>query len=247
MSRRAPALAAIAALSLAGSPVARADASAAPARARELTLAECVELAVHRNPDAASAAAEIAATEAARASARGTFGPRLRAEANAVRWDGAFETSLPGSPGSAPPLVVRDATTTTFGASIVQPLTSLWTVYEGYRARDLGVDAARAREQSVRRDVTYQATQAYYRALQTRHVEEIAAKSVEQVESQVTRARSFFDEGAVGRNDVLRAELGLLAQARTQEQNAVHDFLIARASIERAAGTRLSGDDRSRG
>jgi outer membrane protein TolC len=50
----------------------------------------------------------------------------------------------------------------------------------------------------------------------------VAEKSVEQVTAQVKRARTFFERGAVARNDVLRAELGLAAsQQRLIQANGM--------------------------
>jgi outer membrane protein TolC len=50
----------------------------------------------------------------------------------------------------------------------------------------------------------------------------VAEKSVDQVTAQVKRARTFFERGAVARNDVLRAELGLAAsQQRLIQANGM--------------------------
>jgi outer membrane protein TolC len=59
--------------------------------------------------------------------------------------------------------------------------------------------------------VAYQVTEAYYRLLQAKRLADVAQKSVEQVSAQVKRAQTFFEQGAVARNDVLRAALGLAA------------------------------------
>jgi outer membrane protein TolC len=176
-----------------------------------VALADCVRLAMERNPDVASAAWEVEAAVAARASARGNLGPRLRVEANAMRWNSPFESSF-SMPG-APPLsfVTREQTTTGLTVSVVQPLGSLWGIFEGYRLRDLGVDAARLRGLATRRDTAYQVTEAFYRLLQATRLAEVAGASVEQVETQVKRAGSFEQQGLVGSNDRLRAELGLAA------------------------------------
>ncbi len=238
MTGHAAALAVTVVLSIVGTSAERGAEPEAPAPpARELTLAQCVELALRRNPEAASAAAEVAATEAARSSARGGFGPKVRAEANVVRWDGAFETGIgaAGTPLPIPPVQVRDATTTAASLSLIQPLTSLWTVYESYRIRDLGVGAARSQGEAVRRNVTYRATEAYYRLLQARRLEEIARKSVEQVQAQVDKARSFFEQGVVRKNDVLRADLGL-ATARQRLIQARGNAALAQGRLAIVTG-----------
>ena len=47
-----------------------------PAAAEPMTLAKCIDVALHGNPDITSANLEVEATTAQRKSARGAFGPR---------------------------------------------------------------------------------------------------------------------------------------------------------------------------
>jgi outer membrane protein TolC len=110
-----------------------------------------------------------------------------------------------------PPLTVRNQVTWSAGVTLAQPLGALWTIYEGAKLREIGVDVANIRRESVRRDTAYQVIEAYYRLLQAMRLEEVNAKSVEQIEAQVKRAEAFFRQGTVGKNDVLRAQLGLAA------------------------------------
>lgn len=183
-----------------------------PDSPRRLTLNECIALALSHNHDVLAADDEVDATEAARASTRGTFLPRLRTEANVIRWNEPLQTSFspPGAPPS-PPFTTRESTTSAVTVSIVQPLTSIWTIYETYRTRDLGVDVARIRREVTQRDAAFQVGETFYRLLQAIRLAEVAATSVEQLEAQTRRAQSFHRQGLVGQNDVLRAELGLSA------------------------------------
>jgi len=109
------------------------------------------------------------------------------------------------------PLVLRPQWTWSMGATLVQPIASLWTVHEANNLAKLGIDVAEIKRKSAERDVAYQVTEAYYRLLQAKRMAEVAQSSVEQVATQVERAKTFFDNGAVARNDVLRAQLGLAA------------------------------------
>jgi len=193
---------------------------AAPPAAQTLSLEDCVRIALDKNGDIVGAEFSVDAAEAARSSMRGNFGPRLRVEGNYLRYP--EEQTIAFGPG-APPLVVREETTTSMTVSVIQPLTPLLAVHSGYRARDFGVDAARIHRDSVKRDVAYQATEAYYRLLQAQKLAEVTGTSVKQVESQVTRARAFEKRGVIGRNDVLRAEIALagVTQRRIQADGAV--------------------------
>lgn len=197
----------------------------APA-AQTLSLEECVRIALEKNADVLGAGFGVDAAEAARASIAGNFGPRVRVEGNYLRFpdEQTVSFSPPGAPTpTPPPFVVREDTTTSLTVSVIQPLTPLVAVSAGYRARDFGVDAARIHRETVRRDIAFQATEAYYRLLQTQRLAEVAATSVKQVEAQVTRAKAFEKRGAIGRNDVLRAEIALagVTQRRIQADGAV--------------------------
>lgn len=200
-----------------------------------VTLADCVRLAMERNPDVTSAASEVEAAVAARAGARGNLGPRVRVEANGARWNAPIESVF--SMADAPPLtlVTREQTTAALNVSVVQPLGSLWSIREGYRLRELAVEAARLRGQATRRETAYQVTEAFYRLLQATQLAEVASTSIEQVETQVERAGSFERQGLVGSNDRLRAELGLAA-ARQRWIQARGNVVLSRGRLAALLG-----------
>ena len=106
-------------------------------------------------------------------------------------------------------LVFRPQVTWSVGVTLAQPIASLWTISEANQLAKLGIDVAEIKRKSAQRDVAFQVTEAYYRLLQAKRLADVAEKSVEQVATQVKRASVFFERGAVARNDVLRAELGL--------------------------------------
>jgi outer membrane protein TolC len=117
---------------------------------------------------------------------------------------------------------LRPQWTWSVGVTLAQPIGALWTVREANVLTKLGVDIAEIKRKSARRDVAFQVTEAYYRLLQAKSMAAVAEKSVEQVTAQVKRASTFFERGAVARNDVLRAELGLAAsQQRLIQANGI--------------------------
>ena len=209
------------------------------AAAEPMTLAKCIDVALRGNPDITSANLEVEATTAQRKSARGAFGPRLHLDAGIQRWDKALPFNLGSLNSLLPPSAtfpnIRDQWTWSVGATLAQPLTSLWTIKEGYALRQMGVDVAEIQRKSARRDVAFQVTEAYYRVLQAMRLAEVAQKSVENIDAQVKRAQSFYRAGTVGRNDVLRAELGLAAakQRLIQTNGGV---VLARGQLARLMG-----------
>jgi len=209
------------------------------AAAEPMTLAKCIDVALQGNPDITSANLEVDATTAQSKSARGAFGPRLHMDAGIQRWDKALPFNLGSLNSLLPPSAtfpnIRDQWTWSVGATLAQPLTSLWTIKEGYALRQLGVDVAEIQRKSARRDVAFQVTEAYYRVLQAMRMADVAQKSVENIDAQVKRAQSFYRAGTVGRNDLLRAELGLAA-AKQRLIQANGGVVLARGQLARLMG-----------
>ena len=209
------------------------------AAAEPMTLAKCIDVALQGNPDITSANLEVDATTAQSKSARGAFGPRLHMDAGIQRWDKALPFNLGSLNSLLPPSAtfpnIRDQWTWSVGATLAQPLTSLWTIKEGYVLRQMGVDVAEIQRKSARRDVAFQVTEAYYRVLQAMRLAEVAQKSVENIDAQVKRAQSFYRAGTVGRNDLLRAELGLAA-AKQRLIQANGGVVLARGQLARLMG-----------
>ena len=226
--------------------------------AQPLTLDQCVAIALKESPDAASANYEVASAVAKKTSARGGYSPRLRLDAGVQRWDSTFAVPLFGGifqecpyPNCAwnytlnpdgskhfsilDPFTLRPQWTWSAGATLVQPIAALWTVSEANHLAKLGIDVAEIKRKTARRDVAYQVTEAYYRLLQAKRMEDVAQKSVEQVGTQVHRAKTFFQNGAVARNDVLRAELGLAA-AQQRLIQARGGVILARGRLATLMG-----------
>jgi outer membrane protein len=222
------------------------------ARAETLTLDQCVAIALKNNSDIASADSEVEAAEFVRKKTFGAYGPRLKLDAGIQVWNQALpfrlgsledtmawygnsigalaektQTPLPPPPAMASMPNIRDQVTWSAGVTIAQPLGALWTIHEGYALTKLGVDVARIQREVAQRNVAFQVTEGYYRLLQAKRMAEVAAKSVEQVDAQVKRARSFFERGVVARNDVLRAELGLAAAQQRLIQAKGHVTLAS--------------------
>jgi Outer membrane protein len=232
------------------------------AAAEPMTLAKCIDVALQGNPDIASANLEVEATSAQSKSARGAFGPRLHMDAGIQRWGSPLTANFadmlipvvnvglaknglanqvdksdftgPLAP-LAQPIELRAQTTWSASFTLAQPIASLWTINEGYALRKMGVDLAGLQRKAARRDVAFQVTEAYYRLLQATRMAEVAQKSVENIDAQVKRAQSFYRAGSVGRNDVLRAQLGLAAaQQRLIQANG--GVVLARGRLATLMG-----------
>lgn len=214
----------------------------AVAAAQPLTLEQAIDAALQKNPDIASARLEIEAAEASRASALASFGPRVRAEGNLLRWNDAVRLEIPlpaGIPTEPEPIVVREQTTASLSITAAQPITPLWALFESYKLRDLGVDIARVKAEATRRDLAFQVTEAFFRVLQAEKLAEIQATSQTQVEAQVKKATAFAQQGVLGRNDVLRAELAGAA-TRQRAIAARGNAALAKARLAMLVGLDLA-------
>jgi outer membrane protein len=235
-ARRPTAPAVFLAMSLLSS-AARAQAPAAPSMGatRTTSLADAVALALRESPDALNSASQVHGAEADRAGVRGGFFPRLHVDANATQWNSPFDISFAPQGQQALPFEVRRAFTWTASVSVIQPLTPLWGIYDQYKVQDLGVDVAQIQRGVTRREIAFQVAQAYYRLLENQRLAEVARTSVTQLEAQQREAQSLFDNGVIGKNDLLRAALAL-ASARQREIQMRGAVVLARGQLATIMG-----------
>ena len=197
---------------------------------RPTPLAEAVATALRQNPDALTSESVVHGAEADRAVVNGGFFPKVHVDANATQWNGPFNINFGGLA-----FEVRDAFTWTAGVTVTQPLTQLWTIYDQYKVQDLGVDVAAIKRQVTRREIAFQVAQAYYRLLEADRLAEVARTSVTQLLAQQREAQSLFDNGVIGKNDLLRAGLAL-ASSRQREIQMRGNVILARGQLATLMG-----------
>ena len=187
------------------------DAAPAPA-GRAMTLDACVAEALARNPEVLSSAADVDVAEAQKSAVRGQFLPKVHADASFQQWNQAYV--FEGFP-------VHDATVWNVTATITEPLTPLFAIYDAFRVRELGVDVAAIRREAVRRQTAMRVVESYYELLQAERLAEVAVASVDQLNAQLRQANSFHTNGLVSEDDVLRAQLAVAgAQQRLIQTRA---------------------------
>jgi outer membrane protein len=213
--------------------------------AQSMSVEDCVAIALRQNPDVSAKDAELRQAEASAGGAEGRLGPKLHVDANVQQWNGPFAIPFGGQN-----FTVRNAFTWLASASLIQPLTGLWPIYENYKLQEAGVDVANVRREVTRRDVAFQVTEAYLRVLEGARLSEVAAASVDQLNAQLAEARSLYTNGVVSQTDVLRAEVAV-ANARQRviqlrgQQTIAHTRLAAAMGMSAGAAIEpqpLSGD-----
>jgi outer membrane protein len=198
---------------------------------RATSIADAVSIALQRNPDALASEVDVKVAEATRSEVGGTFYPKLHLDANLQQWNQPFAINFGGAA-----FTVRDAFTWQVGPSLIQPLTGLWSIYDQYKVQDLGVDVAAIRRRVTRREVAFQVVQGYYRLLEAQRLVEVAETSVTQLEAQQKQAQSLFDNGVIGKNDLLRAGLAL-AGAKQRAIQMRGNVTLARGQIDTLLGS----------
>jgi outer membrane protein TolC len=197
---------------------------------RPMSLADAVATALRQNPDALTSDSAVRGAEADRAVVAGGYGPKLHVDANVTQWNSPFDINFGGLA-----FQVRNAFTWTASATITQPLTPLWSIYDQYKVQDLGVDVAAIRRQVTRREITFQVAQAYYRLLEAERLADVAKTSVTQLEAQQRVSQSLFDNGVIGKNDLLRAALAL-ASSKQREIQMRGNVILARGQLATLMG-----------
>jgi len=202
-----------------------------PESAGTFSLKACIEIASRNNQDIERARLATVEMEAERKSARGKFGPAVRLEANNVNWDSPFGVAvdLPGLT-PAPVIAIRERNTTQYSASVIQPLTGLWTVYAGYKAQAWALEASQFQEKATHHDVIFAVTDAYLQALEARRTVSIAESGLKTIEAHTAKARRFFENKLIARNDVLEAEVRK-AEAQSRLISAQGGARLARANL----------------
>ena len=205
----------------------------APLSAEKLSLKKCLEIASQKNQDIERAKSVTAEMDAERRVARGRFGPVVRLEANNVNWDSPFGVAvdLPISGmATTPEIAIRDRNTTQYSATVVQPITGLWTAYAGYKAQASALKASQFQEKATKNDVVFAVTDAFIQALEAQHMVSIAEAGFKVIDAHTAKARRFFDNKLIARNDVLEAEVRK-AEAQGQLIQAQGGARLARANL----------------
>jgi len=198
-----------------------------------LSLKKCLEIASQNNQDLERAKSVTAEMDAERRVARGRFGPVVRLEANNVNWDSPFgvaiDLPIPGMT-TTPEIAIRDRNTTQYSATVIQPVTGLWTAYAGYKAQASALKASQYQEKATKNDVIFAVTDAYIQALEAQRMVSIAESGFKTIEAHTAKARRFFDNKLIARNDVLEAEVRK-AEAEGQLVQAQGGARLARANL----------------
>jgi outer membrane protein len=190
------------------------------------TLEQCVRIALEHNLDVRSSDEDELLAEAQRSGVKGQFGPRLDVDGYYQHWNEPYVFNA---------FPVHDADVWNVTATITQPISALFAIYDAYKVRDLGVDIANVHREAVRRETAFQVVRSYYRLLQAERLGEVAIASVDQLNGQLRQANSFHTNGTVSQDDVLRAQLAV-ANAQQRSIQARSRIMLERVRLAMLMG-----------
>lgn len=201
---------------------------ATAASSAPLTLSEALETALHKNPQAASAAATAAAVAARVGQARSAWLPQVSI-GGSVRGDYSYQSGTSADRESA----------RTFRYSSQLQLNQL--IYDfgrtGGRIAAAGASAQAASEDAdtVRAQVALSVVTSFFGVLQAEALHEVALRNMDQQRQRQLQADSFFRIGTKPEIDVLIAKTAV-SQAELQLTQARNNILLARTQLVQALG-----------
>lgn len=240
-------------------------AAAAASQPRAISLEQALELAAQQNPRNQVAELGVDAARAGSNSVRSYLFPSLSVEGNALWWDEASEIPYseflgPLTEGDAcgdleeylqefcqsfmdgmtsgidGGITLRDAHTKQVRATVVQPLTGLYGIEEGWRAARAMERAAEAERDGVGANVSVEVVQAYFDAAKVARLQVVAAEALEALEAHKLRAEAFYSAGLVGRNELMQLEVAL-SEIRLDHARAVAGVALTRRRLAFVTGT----------
>ena len=187
----------------------------APQVAGRLPFGQAIDMAVSSSPKRAAAQADLDAEAAKRREAFSDFGPKVRAEFNAMRFDKTV--ALPFGPDV---FTIRPNQLRQGDLIVSQPITGLFTAYERASLAGVQKNASELAVASARADAAFGAAEAYRRAQQADEFVRIAEASIASTDSQARDAEHLESSGRLIRSDLLKINIAR-QDARAQLAKAV--------------------------
>lgn len=209
-----------------------------------LELQDMLRIAVQNNPQLKAAALEVAVREAGEKSVTRHMLPTVRVEAKAMLWNDKFhfkrfqnelgpmlgQMAQQMGGGTAPQgpmpdltLNVRDQFMLTFQAMIIEPLGSLYQIYQGGQAKAHMTDAARHDLKAEQSKLELQLVEAYFNHISASKMLEVTEAALKQVEAFEKKTRQYMDAGLAEKRSLLKVEVQRqqLQQNQLQAQKGV--------------------------
>jgi TolC family type I secretion outer membrane protein len=188
-----------------------------------LTLQQCIDIALQRNPTISAAGYSVNAATARVGQARSAYYPQ-------VGLSGAYSKySLYTDPTNGSQNLYQG------NAALTQNIYDFGKTPSTVRIQRLNEDASRSDQRNTVSQVVFGVKQAYYNLLQAEKNKDVAIETVKLTQDQLDQAKGFFDAGVKSKYDVTSAEVNL-SNAKLALIRAENAFSVARVTLKNAIG-----------
>ncbi|MEK6743045.1 MAG: TolC family protein [Nitrospirota bacterium] len=194
------------------------------ATAQRLTLDQCIEITLKRNPSLTAAESTMNAAGTRVGQAQSAYYPQVSLAGNYSKF----------SPYTDPTNASQDLYQGT--ATLTQNIFDFGKTPSQVRIQRLGHDASREDRRTVYSQVIFNVKQAYYTLLQAGKNRDVAIETVKLNQEQLDQARGFFDAGVKSKYDVTTAEVNL-SNARLAQIRAENTVRIAQVTLKNTMGS----------
>jgi outer membrane protein TolC len=160
------------------------------------SLAECVSVALEKNPQILANQADIIEKKYSLDSSKKDLYPSLY-----------FQYGYRYSPDAYAPFGIEDYYNYTF--TIEQPVYRGRSLVTGVELGQLDLALSKANMAQTQNDIILNVHQAYYNLLKTRKFEQVAEQTVSDRKAHLKDAKAFYQAGLIPKNDMLQSEVQL--------------------------------------
>jgi outer membrane protein len=195
--------------------------SGEPARAETFTLEQTISRALDANLGLKIARAETKAAENTLSARKTEFYPTFSAN---------YQYTYHDEERRSLGVLTRPKDEYSFSATVTQPLFTGFSILNRYKIAQLGETLARQQEQQNRRDIVFEARNAYFSILKAEKIVAVTEQAVTQLTANHKVSKDFYQVGMIPYNDLLKAEVEL-ANARQDQIVAQNRLKVSQANF----------------
>lgn len=210
-------------------PQAKAETAAAP---QTFTLQAAVAQAVARNPNVEQAQADVDAATEHKRGAWSNVGPRASVQYNELHYPDAQTANFGGQN-----IVLRSDLSKTGSLTVSQTITGLYAAVQYGKFSSLQADLSYEGLRQAKRDIGFQAAEAFLNAYQAQEQDSISAASLKATRRQYEDALAIQRVGRLSQGDVLKFQLAL-SQAESRAAQAQATKQLAFANLRQITQTK---------
>lgn len=220
--------------------------------AREISLEECLEIALKNNESVLSSRQKLLASEEKVMEAQSARFPQISLQATYTRLSEVAKFTinlptsglgLPGAVGTQGPLEMKLGTENIYNGqiSIQQPIFTWGRISRSIRIAELGSASSREELKKTELDLIFNVKKAFYDLLLAKEIARMTKESLDISEKHLYVARKYFEQGLISNYDLMRAELQV-EQLRPAIIKAENGVALAKAALASVIGMDLDED-----